>query len=74
VRVGERLRELAQLALAAAERKLGNVEFRMMNANEWNEPDAYDVVYARFLLQHLREPIDLLRACGQESAPEGFGG
>jgi SAM-dependent methyltransferase len=46
---------------AAVERAVSNVEFVARNVNDWDEPGAYDVVYARFLLQHLSEPVDLLR-------------
>jgi SAM-dependent methyltransferase len=50
------------LARIDAERRgIENVQFRAANVNEWNEPDSYDAVYARFLLQHLSDPIDLLR-------------
>ena len=31
-----------------------------MNVNDWGEERAYDLVYSRFLLQHLRRPVDLL--------------
>jgi SAM-dependent methyltransferase len=40
---------------------LANVEFRNANVNDWNEPAAYDLVYCRLLLEHLSNPIDLLR-------------
>jgi len=46
---------------AAMEKGLTNVEFRVVNVNDWSEPDAYDVVFCRFLLQHLSRPVDLLR-------------
>lgn len=46
---------------SAAERGAGNVSFRALNVNDWSETDAYDVVYCRFLLQHLSRPVDLLR-------------
>ena len=46
---------------AAVERGVSNVEFVARNVNRWDEPDGYDVVYSRFLLQHLSEPVDLLR-------------
>ena len=46
---------------AAVERGISNVEFTARNVNEWDEPDAYDVVYSRYLLQHLSEPVSLLR-------------
>jgi SAM-dependent methyltransferase len=39
---------------------LTNVEFRAENVNEWNEPEAYDLVFCRYLLQHLSRPLDLL--------------
>jgi ubiquinone/menaquinone biosynthesis C-methylase UbiE len=53
-----------KLALArevAAERGIANVEFRAQNVNDWDEPAAYDVVFSRFLLQHLSYPVELLR-------------
>ena len=53
--------KLALAREAARERGIGNVEFRAGNVNEWDEPDAYDFVYCRFLLQHLAQPLDLLR-------------
>lgn len=41
---------------------LANVEFRELNVYEWAEMSAYDLVYCRFLLQHLSRPVDLLRS------------
>ena len=46
---------------AAVDRGISNVEFSLENVSSWAEPDSYDVVYSRFLMQHLREPVDLLR-------------
>jgi ubiquinone/menaquinone biosynthesis C-methylase UbiE len=46
---------------AAAETWLTNVEFRVANVNEWSAPDTYDLVFCRFLLQHLSQPVDLLK-------------
>ena len=46
---------------AAARRDVSNVEFLAGNVSNWDEPDSYDVVYSRFLLQHLSEPVNLLR-------------
>lgn len=46
---------------AAAELGVGNVEFRVGSVRDWDEPDRFDAVYSRFLLQHLREPNALLR-------------
>lgn len=45
----------------AAERGLKNVEFKVADLNDWHEPADYDVVYSRFVLQHLSRPVDLLR-------------
>ncbi|MCI4342202.1 MAG: methyltransferase domain-containing protein [Thermoplasmata archaeon] len=57
---------------AAAERHLTNVEFRQMNANDWDEPNAYDAIYTRFLLHHLREPVELLRRMWAGIRPGGI--
>ena len=46
---------------AAAERGLTNAEFRVGDVRDWDEPGGYDVVYTRFLLQHLSQPDSLLR-------------
>ena len=44
----------------AAQRGLGNVEFRQLNVRDWDEPGGYDAVYCRVLLHHLSWPVDLL--------------
>ena len=44
----------------AAQRGLGNVEFRQLNVRDWDEPGGYDAVYCRVLLHHLSRPVDLL--------------
>jgi ubiquinone/menaquinone biosynthesis C-methylase UbiE len=46
---------------AAAKQGLSQVEFRAMNVYDWAEPDAYDLVYCRNVLQHLSRPVDVLR-------------
>jgi ubiquinone/menaquinone biosynthesis C-methylase UbiE len=56
---------------AALQRGVTNIEFRAINVNEWNEPDTYDLVYARFLLQHLRRPVDLLQRMWAAVRPGG---
>jgi SAM-dependent methyltransferase len=56
---------------AAAGRGLGNVEFRLLNVRDWDEPGGYDVVYCRFLLQHLSQPVDLLRRMWAGVRPGG---
>jgi ubiquinone/menaquinone biosynthesis C-methylase UbiE len=46
---------------AARERGLANVAFEAADVNQWAGPGEYDLVYCRFLLQHLARPVDLLR-------------
>lgn len=46
---------------AARERGVLNAQFRRVRVEEWDEPNAYDVCFSRFLLQHLAEPVELLR-------------
>ncbi len=46
---------------AAVERGVHNVGFLADNVDNWDEPGSYDVVYSRFLLQHLADPVGLLR-------------
>lgn len=46
---------------AASARGMDNVEFLSLNVNDWSPQDTCDVVYCRFLLQHLNHPADLLR-------------
>jgi SAM-dependent methyltransferase len=47
------------------------VEFRALNVNAWDEPAAYDMVYCRYLLQHLRQPVALLRRMWAAVRPGG---
>ena len=56
---------------AAAERGVSNVEFQVADVTEWNEPTSYDVVYCRFLLQHLAEPVAMLRTMWAAVRPAG---
>jgi ubiquinone/menaquinone biosynthesis C-methylase UbiE len=56
---------------SATQRGCPNVEFRAGNVTEWDEPAAYDLVYCRFLLQHLSRPVDLLRRMWAAVAPGG---
>lgn len=46
----------------AAAKGIRNAEFLAGSAYELVEPGAFDVVYCRFLLQHLGRPLDLLRS------------
>lgn len=61
--------ELARVA--AAERGHTNVEFRVADVNRWHETAAYDLVYCRFLLQHLSRPVDLLQRMWAAVRPSG---
>jgi ubiquinone/menaquinone biosynthesis C-methylase UbiE len=63
--------KLALAREAAAARGLDNVEFQAMSVYDWTEPDAYDFVYCRFLLQHLGRPVDVLRAMWAAVRPGG---
>jgi SAM-dependent methyltransferase len=56
---------------AAAEAALANVEFRQLNVADWAEPGGFDAVFCRFLLQHLSEPVDLLRRMWAAVRPGG---
>src|SRR5450432_4130581 len=46
---------------AAVSQGLPGVEFRVMNVYGWAEPNTYDLVYCRNLLQHLSRPVEVLR-------------
>jgi SAM-dependent methyltransferase len=55
----------------AGERGLGNVEFRQLNVRDWDERRRYDAVFCRFLLQHLSDPVDLIRHMWAAVRPGG---
>jgi ubiquinone/menaquinone biosynthesis C-methylase UbiE len=55
----------------AARRGLGNVEFRQLDLRDWAEPGSYEAVYCRFVLQHLSQPVDLLRRMWAGVRPGG---
>ena len=66
--------DAVRIALArgeARDRGHTNVEFRIETVDEWNEVDAYDLVYCRFLLQHLANPAGLLGRMWGAVRPEG---
>lgn len=56
---------------AAEERGVANVEFRAADVIDWDEPDAYDFVYCRFLLQHLSQPSSVLLRMWRAVRPGG---
>ena len=64
--------KLDHARLAAAERGVTNVEFQVVDVTEWDEPASYDVVYSRFLLQHLTEPVAMLRSMWAAVRPDGI--
>ena len=53
--------KLALGRASAVEQGLANVEFRAANVNDWSEASAYDLVYCRLLLEHLSQPVELVR-------------
>jgi ubiquinone/menaquinone biosynthesis C-methylase UbiE len=63
-----------KLELARAEasaRGIANVAFHVADVTAWDAPGAYDVVYARFLLQHLRQPGELVARMWAAVRPGG---
>jgi ubiquinone/menaquinone biosynthesis C-methylase UbiE len=50
---------------------LPGVEFRVMNVYAWAEPDTYDLVYCRNLLQHLSRPVEVLRTMWEAVREDG---
>jgi len=63
--------KLSLARASAMQRGCSNVEFRVGNVTDWDEPAGYDLVYCRFLLQHLSRPADLLRRMWAAVAPGG---
>jgi SAM-dependent methyltransferase len=50
---------------------LTNVRLRRQDVQTWAEESQYDFVYARFLLSHLADPLDVLRRMGRAVRPGG---
>lgn len=64
-----------ELDLAAQEAKgqaIANVAFRTTRVEAWEEHATYDLAYSRFLLQHLRDPVGLLRRMWDSLRPGGI--
>jgi ubiquinone/menaquinone biosynthesis C-methylase UbiE len=60
------------LARTEAEaRPAPNVEFRAGNLDDWEEPGTYDAAYSRAVLQHLSDPVGLLRRMWAALRPRG---
>ena len=56
---------------SAAARAMENVEFQVADVTEWAETDNFDLVYCRFLLEHLGRPLDLLQRMWSAVRPGG---
>ncbi len=56
----------------ARNRGIGNAEFRKTLVQDWAEPNSYDVCYSRCLLQHLAQPVVLLRRMWEALRPGGL--
>ncbi len=55
----------------AADRGIANVSFARADVTRFDQPASYDVVYARFLLQHLSDPVDQLTRMWAAVRPGG---
>jgi ubiquinone/menaquinone biosynthesis C-methylase UbiE len=55
----------------AAARGLTNVTFRQVSIRDWHEPAGYDLVFSRFLLQHLADPATALARMWEAVRPGG---
>lgn len=55
----------------AAQAGIGNVSFAAHDVTTWEPAERFDVVYARFLLTHLRDPASLLAAACRPVRPGG---
>ena len=55
----------------ASERGLANAEFRQLDVLTWDEDSRYDFIYCRFLLTHLKNPLDALRRMLRALRPGG---
>lgn len=63
--------KLALAREAAAEQGLGNVDFVAANVGTWSEESRYDLVYCRFLLTHLSDPLAILGRIWRAVRPGG---
>ena len=64
--------EKLRLARQDAEREhLDNVEYRVGDASALDEVERYDVVYARLLLTHLRDPRSMVERMVRSARPGG---
>jgi SAM-dependent methyltransferase len=61
-----------ELARKEAQRRSLNAEFKSGIASEFQENAVYDLVFARFVLTHLREPEKALQRMVQAARPGGM--
>src|SRR5262249_45120706 len=64
----------AKIGLArqgASELGLATADFRHLDVLGWDEESRYDFVYCRFLLTHLKNPLDVLRRMLRALRPGG---
>jgi Methylase involved in ubiquinone/menaquinone biosynthesis len=62
-----------KVAALAAERSIGNVDFVVDDAYALESPDdAFDIVHAHQVLQHLARPVDALREFRRVVRPDGI--
>jgi len=54
----------------AAERRIPNVAFEVLDVVGWEPDEQFDVVYARFLLSHLSDPGALIGAVRRYTRPD----
>ena len=61
-----------ELARGVAEADgIENVTFRAVDIHDWIEPSSYDAVYTRFVLQHLKDPAEVLHRMWASVRPGG---
>src|SRR2546423_1388998 len=56
---------------AAGDAGIRNVELRLANVYDFHEPGGFDLVYCRFLLQHLARPVEVLQNMWEAVRPGG---
>ena len=56
----------------ALEQGVTNVEFRLLDVRETSDAGAFDAVYSRFLLTHLKDPASAVRAFHAQLRPGGI--
>jgi ubiquinone/menaquinone biosynthesis C-methylase UbiE len=64
--------KLEMARLEAAEQQLGNVEFRLADITQDAVEEKFDLIHARFILTHLRDPADALVRMRDALKPAGM--